>query len=196
MSDMTEVVYDLKGRELPGDYAYVLWRELLRELPWLEAEENAGMLPLRSARSEGMLLLPRRAKLVLRLPQTRVQQARKLSGQTLDIGGHALEVGEMHERPLQPHPSLHAQLVVSAAEESEFLQEVKSHLSELEIPCKWICGKKVEMHSGEGTLTGYSLVVYELKPEGSINLQQAGMGGERRYGCGLFIPCKEIPNLD
>lgn len=196
MPDMTEVVYDLKGGELPGDYVHALWHELARELPWLETEESAGILPLRGSRSGGMLLLPRRAKLVLRLPETRVQQARALSGRTLDVGGHALEVGEAHERPLQPHPSLHAHLVASAVGESEFLQEVEHHLGELGIACKWICGKRVELRSGTGAITGYSLVVHELTPEGSLYLQQVGLGNERRYGCGLFIPCKDIPNLD
>jgi CRISPR-associated protein Cas6 len=195
-STMMEMVYDLKGGLLPSEYAFELWDELVRVLPWLETEEQAGVLPLRASRSGGMLLLPQRTKLVLRLPEDRVRQAQALSGQTLDVDGHALEVGMARVRSLQVSPSLHAHLVVSAADESEFLQEVEAHLRELDIPCKWICGKRVELRSGASVITGYSLVVHELKPEGSIHLQQAGLGGERRYGCGLFVPCKDIPCLD
>jgi CRISPR-associated protein Cas6 len=193
---MVDIVYDLKGGTLPGEYAFVLWRELVRALPWLETEQQAGLLPLRTSLSGGTMLLPQRAKLVLRLPQRLAQQAQQLSGQTLDVAGHALQVGEARVRPLQAHPTLHARLVASSNGENEFLQEVEALMRELGISCKWICGKRVELKAGELTISGFSLVVHELNPEGSLRLQQAGLGGERRYGCGIFIPYKEIANLD
>jgi len=200
MSDTTDamidIVYDLKGSTLPGEYAFVLWRELVRVLPWLEAESEAGLLPLRAAHSGGAMLLPQRAKLVLRLPQRLAQQARQLSGQVLDVEGHTLEVGVMRERKLLAHPTLHARMVASSMDENDFLQEMGVRLRELDIPCKWICGKRVELRAGERAISGYSLVVHELRPEGSLRLQQTGLGGERRYGCGLFIPYKEISSLD
>ncbi|MBI1173775.1 MAG: type I-MYXAN CRISPR-associated protein Cas6/Cmx6 [Sideroxydans sp.] len=195
-AEMIDVVYDLKGGSLPGEYVAVLWQELVRALPWLDAEELAGMLPLRGSQSDTAMLLPQRAKLVLRLPQRLQQQAQQLSGQTLDVGGHALQVGAARQRLLQAYPTLHAHLVASAEGEEEFLAAVSARLSELDIPCKWICGKRVELRGGEGTIPGYSLVVHDLKPEGSLRLQQMGLGGERRYGCGLFVPYKEIAGLD
>ena len=193
---VVEIVYDLKGGTLPGEYTFALWQELVRALPWLETEEQAGLLPLRGARSGGAMLLPQRAKLVLRLPQRLVPQARQLSGRELEVAGHVLQVGAARERPLLAHPTLHAHLVASASGENEFLDEVAERLHELDIPCKWICGKHIELRDEEQVISGYSLVVYELNPEGSLRLQQEGLGGERRYGCGLFIPYKEISSLD
>jgi CRISPR-associated protein Cas6 len=193
---MTEIVYDLKGGTLPVEYTFALWQELVRVLPWLETEEQVGLLPLRGSRSDGAMLLPQRAKLVLRLPQRLVPQARQLSGQTLEVAGHVLQVGAARERSLLAHPTLHAHLVASSSGEGQFLEEVAESLGALDIPCKWICGKHVELRDGEQVISGYSLVVYELNPEGSLRLQQAGLGNERRYGCGLFIPYKEISSLD
>ena len=193
---MAEIVYDLKGGTLPDEYAFALWQELVRALPWLETEEHAGLLPLRGSRSDGAMLLPQRAKLVLRLPQRLMPQARQLSGQALEVAGHVLQVGAARERSLLAHPTLHAHLVASSSGENEFLEEVAERLRELDISCKWICGKRVDLRDGEQVISGYSLVVYELNPEGSLRLQQEGLGGERRYGCGLFIPYKEISNLD
>ena len=193
---MIDIVYDLKGGTLPREYAFELWCELVRALPWLEAESDAGLLPLRAAQSGGAMLLPQRAKLVLRLPQLLAQQARQLSGRILDVEGHTLEVGAMRERQLLAHPTLHARMVASSMDEKDFLQEMGVRLRELDISCKWICGKRVELRAGEHTITGYSLVVHELRPEESLRLQQKGLGGERRYGCGLFIPYKEISSLD
>lgn len=191
-----ELVFELQGDMLPSAYVAALWRELADRLPWLEQEAFAGLLPLRGAPSGGHLLLPRRAKLGLRLPIEQEQQARKLIGQTLDIEGYALTIGAAHSRPLQPHPSLHAHLVTGPDEENEFLQQVEQSLQELEIEGKRICGKRTSLQLGEYEITGYSLVVHELKPEASLRLQHAGLGGERRYGCGLFVPCKDIPDFD
>jgi CRISPR-associated protein Cas6 len=193
---MIDIVYDLKGGMLPGEYAFMLWHELVRALPWLEGEELAGMLPLRGSLSGEALLLPQRAKLVLRLPQRLTQQAQQLSGQTLDVEGHALQVGAARQRPLQAHPTLHARLVASLNGENEFLEEVGERLRDLDVTCKWICGKHVVLQAGERAISGYSLVVHELNSEGSLRLQQVGLGMERRYGCGIFIPYKEISSLD
>ena len=41
---VVEIVYDLKGGTLPGEYTFALWQELVRALPWLETEEQAGLL--------------------------------------------------------------------------------------------------------------------------------------------------------
>lgn len=196
VADMIDVAYDLQGGMLPSVYAFALWRELVRALPWLEAEQLAGVLPLRASESGEQMLLPQRAKLVLRLPQHQAHQAQQLSGRTLDVDGYALQIGAARQKPLQVHPALHAQLVASAGDENEFLAEVAGRLRELEIAGKWICGRRVVLQGGEREIAGYSLVVHELQAEGSLQLQQIGLGGERRYGCGIFVPCKDIPHFD
>lgn len=37
------------------------------------------------------------------------------------------------------------------------------------------------------TVVGYALAVTELTADESIRLQEAGVGGRRRFGCGLFV---------
>lgn len=194
--EMTDVTFALNGRSLPADHAYALWREVARVLPWLAAERQAGILPLRAPEHGDDLLLPRRARLVLRVPAALAQQARQLSGQVLDVGGHALEVGDARERPLQPSPTLHAQLVASAGPEQEFVAGTMKELRALGIGGKLICGKRYALAGSEGRISGFSLVVHELKPHESLRLQYTGLGGERRHGCGIFIPYKVIANLD
>lgn len=196
MPELVDIAYELKGGMLPSTYHFALWRELVRVLPWLEAEQLAGVLPLRGAQSGQHMLLPRRARLVLRLPSHLAEQAQQLSGQILDIDGYALHIGQAQQKPLQSYPSLHAHLVLSAGDEQEFLAEVEDRLRELGITGKWICGRRVVLQEGEQEIAGYSLVVHVLPAGDSLRLQQIGLGGERRYGCGLFVPCKDIPDLD
>jgi len=40
-------------------------------------------------------------------------------------------------------------------------------------------------------ITGYALVVAELSAADSLKLQESGLGGRTRMGCGFFLPAKE-----
>ncbi len=194
--EMTDVIFALSGQSLPADYAFALWHEVVRVLPWLEAKENAGILPLRSPEHGTDLWLPKRARLVLRIPADLAERAQQLSGQMLDVAGHALAVGEATERPFQPSPTLHAQLVASNVPEEEFLPAMASEMQKSGIAGKLICGKHHTLPGSAGRISGFSLVVHELKPQDALRLQSCGLGSERHFGCGLFIPYKVISNLD
>lgn len=194
--DMVDLAFDLKGSLIPADYAFELWREVARILPWLDAEELAGILPLRGSDSEGSLLLANRAKLVLRLPVELAAQAGTLSGQKLNMGSGILEVGTSTKRPLQSYTTLHAHLVEGAEEEEVFLEGVAVQLQAMEVSCNWICGKRNTLTGIGQSLSGYSLVLHDLKPEASLLVQRAGLGGSRHFGCGIFIPYKDISGLD
>ncbi|MBI5658489.1 MAG: type I-MYXAN CRISPR-associated protein Cas6/Cmx6 [Nitrosomonadales bacterium] len=190
--DMTDVAFGLRGELVPAGYAFALWDEVARCLPWLEADEFAGIVPLRAAASGGNMLLPRRAKLVLRLRSQFAQRARSLTGRELDVGGSMLRVGEAEERSLKPYPTLHAQLVESASEEGAFLAGMAARLQEMEVACKLVCGKRLAVAGEKQQVAGYSLVLHDLKPEGSLQVQRMGLGGSRRFGCGIFVPYKTI----
>lgn len=196
MSEMVDVVYALEGDSLPAEHASLLWREVVRVLPWLGSVPEAGILPLRPPGQDDDLLLSRRARMVLRIPADHVDQALQLTGQTLDVGGHAIKVGEGKPRPLQATPTLHAQLVASELPEAAFVEAMTIALQDLGIAGKLICGKHHVLSGSGGKIAGYSLVVHELKPEASLQLQCCGLGGERHLGCGMFIPYKVIANLD
>lgn len=194
--DMLDMVFDLKGKLIPDDYAFALGDEIVRILPWLASEKSVGILPLRGSTTEEGMLLARRSKLILRLPAKLARQSSVLSGQTLNIGFGKLYIGEGQERFLQSHPTLHAHMVEGAKEEDIFITDVANRLLELGVSCKWICGKRHTVNGMGQSLSGYSLVLHDLKPEASLLVQRAGLGGSRRFGCGIFIPYKDISGLD
>jgi CRISPR-associated protein Cas6 len=195
LHDMTDIAFGLKGGFVPAGYAFALWREVARCLPWLETEQLAGILPLRGSVSGANLLLPHRARLVLRLPSGLAPQAGQLSGQRLHVESSVLQVAESSERALQPYPTLHAHLVESTAGEEEFLADIARQLREMEVSCNWICGKRHAITDARQSLSGYSLVLHDLKPEESLQLQRAGLGSGRHFGCGIFVPYKDISGL-
>jgi len=193
--DMIDLAFDLKGKFVPVGYAFALWHEVVRILPWLDVEETSGILPLRGSASGENMLLANRAKLVLRLPAELVAQAGMLSGQALNVGSGLLRVGAYTERALQPYTTLHAHLVEGEEGEELFLAGVAARLHEMGVACKWICGKHHTVKGAGQTLSGFSLVLHDLEPDESLQVQRVGLGGSRRFGCGIFVPYKTISGL-
>jgi CRISPR-associated protein Cas6 len=193
---MVDVSFDLKGNYLPPGYQFALWQELVRCLPWLEAEVNAGLLPMRGVTGSADMSMPQRAKLMLRLPAEAAGAAAGLSGRQLRLASGVLQVGAGTVRKLKACTTLHAHLVEGAEQEADFLQRIAGELDELGIACKWICGKRESIADAGQGLSGYSLVLHDLKPDASLQLQYRGLGGSRHYGCGVFVQYKAISGLD
>ncbi len=193
--EMIDFSFALKGSYLPSGYQFSLWQELVRCLPWLEAEESAGLLPMSGVTGSPEMILPQRAKLKVRLPAAQAGKAANLSGQALKLESGLLQVGEARQRVLQPCTTLHAHLVEGGEQEVEFLDQIAEELDELGIACKWICGKRASIAASGQSINGYSLVLHDLKPDASLQLQYLGLGGNRHYGCGIFVQYKAIAGL-
>lgn len=196
VQQMVDVVFDLNGSSVPASYPFLLWSELVRCLPWLSGEENAGVHPLRGSVSGSSLLLSKRTKLILRLPAQRMAQADNLSGKQLNIDGNVLIVGKAKDRQIQSATTLHAHIVESNLEEVEFIADMKQKLQALNIPCNLICDKYRKISDGKKNLSGFGLVLHDLKPAASLHIQRTGMGGARHLGCGIFVPFKAITGLE
>lgn len=194
--NMIDVVFDLSGSSVPDGYPFMLWSEVVRCLPWLKNEENAGIHPLRGSASGDNTLLSKRTKLILRVPAERADQTVALSGQQLNIDGSILSVGKGKKRQLQAATTLHAHIVESNLGEVEFLAEMKKTLQSMNIACNLICDKHRKVRGGKQSLSGFGLVLHDLKPLPSIQIQRSGLGGARHFGCGIFVPFKTISGLD
>lgn len=194
--EIIDVMFDLQAARVPAGYVFSLWQEVVRCLPWLAEVKHAGIVPLRGSDSNGDTLLSQRTKLILRLPATYAQQALELSGKQLNVDGCELQVGKAKEKPLQPTTTLHAHIVESNLGEVDFLADMTAKLQEMKIPCKLICSKQVLIKSARQEVTGYGLVLHDLKPAASVHIQSVGLGGARRFGCGMFVPYKAITGLD
>ncbi len=193
---MIDVVFDLDGGTLPAAYRFLLWAALLRHVPRLAEEKLVGVLPLRSAVNSQGMLLAKRAKLVMRMPTILAgETVSGVAGQQLDIAGSAMRVGAAKERTIQPYPTIHAQLVTGSSDEVQFVEDIRNQMENLGVTGKLICGKRVSLSGGQRTIEGYSLVLHDLKPEASLHLQYAGLGDDRQFGCGIFVPYKVITGL-
>jgi len=204
-----DLAFELDGRALPREHRALLADALQRALPWLVDEPHAGVHALRApAGEDGLVLLPRRTRLQLRLPTARVAAAGALCGQRLEIGGHALQVGAAAAaRALMPTRTLYADFVCwdAAIEpnqaEEPFDAQVADALAELGVTGQWISGGERSTPApagkgrGPGRLRGHALVLHDLPQRHALALQVLGLGRHRLLGCGLFVPHKAITGL-
>lgn len=188
-----DVVFGLEGTCLPAEHAEALARAVAAWLPWLADEPAAGIHPLRTAPTTGgMVLLARRARLVLRVPGAHAEASLALAGRRLDVGeGLATSGGEIRE--LTPSPTVYAGRVVSAAaDETAFRDEIAGWLDASGIRGEFISGRPRPYAAGGAAARARGLALHGLSPAASIRVQGEGYGPHRRLGCGLFVPHKAI----
>lgn len=195
-TDIIDLVFDLEGEMLTADYPFELWDTLCLLIPALSARPNVGVLPLRCIEQSVTASLPKRAKLVLRLPSDLADTASALSGRQLNICGSQLKLGAWKHRAIKYYPTIHAQLVTGNADEMSFISEINQQFAQMGISGKIICGKRHRLSGASQQINGYSLVLHDLTPEASMKLQYHGLGESRHLGCGIFVPYKVITSLE
>lgn len=194
---MVDLQFDLVGTTIPVDNALLLSDALLRLLPWLGEDAGTGIQHLKGSETnsgDASLNINRRTKLFLRVPSARVEDVQPLVGQSLDLDGHALQIGRFKTRAFSPFGNIYAHFVdTGSASEEQFVQDVMRELEgHFQIRCGFICGKQQTLHSASGPIFGYSLMLHGLPPHKSLQIQDEGLGHNRLLGCGIFIPHKSI----
>jgi CRISPR-associated protein Cas6 len=205
--DVVDAVFAIACRCLPVDHAYALQQAIQDALPWFAQEPRAGLHTVHGAASgsgwmrpegaDALLQLSHRAKLALRLPRHRLEDAAALLGRTLQVAGWPMHVEKMALRPLSRITTLFSRCVVLAAvDEAAFVIAATDELGALGIkPGSMVCGRVTPVATPAGTYQSRSLMLAGLTLAQSLLLQQSGLGAGRKLGCGLFIPHKDIGDL-
>ena len=190
--DILDINYRITARTLPLDHAHALSSALLEALPWLAEEDAAGIHLIHGAESgngwhrpedvtNALLHLSKRARMTLRIPKQRRQDAEAL--------------GESSEKKLTVLPTLFCRYVKTepGLSEERFLEWAAGEIRALDIPVrKLMAGRSHAFRTPAGTLHTRSLMIADLEPEQAVRLQEQGIGEGRKIGCGLFIPHKGI----
>jgi CRISPR-associated protein Cas6 len=195
---VVDLFFRVQGKELDVDHGYALYAAISRILEheedrWLHAADHVGLHLLRGRYlGQGRLLLNPRAQLGLRLPVNLIYRALKLAGKRLEVNGDSLWVGTSTTTALIPASVLYAHIVTTKHGDNEyrFDSEIQWQLHKLNIKGKPIRGPRRILTIKDKKVVGYSLLVRELTAEESIQLQEHGLGGRRKMGCGVFVPWK------
>lgn len=192
---MVDLYFLVHGKQVPVDHCYALYGAISRVLetsddPWLHKSVDIGLIPLRGHYlGKGRLALGQNARFGLRLPATRIPSVLPLAGKRLEINGDALRVGVSTTSALIPAPVLYAHIVTTknGEDEARFDAEIQRQLNALDIKGKPARGPRRIVTIKDKKVVGYSLFVSELTADEPIRLQEHGLGGRRKMGCGVFV---------
>ena len=142
-----------------------------------------------SIAENGKLQLSDFSRLVLRLPEEEIRSYLKLAGKRLEVDEYPLSVGVPEVRMLLPVASLRARLVTIKGflDEAEFLEAAKRQLQNLNIDCETALGQRGTFRVKDKQVVGFELTVAGLTAQDSVKLQEHGLGGRRKMGCGVFV---------
>ncbi len=190
---MVDVKFALAGDALPRDHGQLVAQALAQHLPWLDDDPAFGVHRVKLVAGSGEpALLSRHSRLALRVARTRAAAVAALAGATLDIGGCRVQLGAAVVRELLAHATLYAPLVVAPADgdcdEATFLGCVQAELDALGVRARLVCGRRGALCHCGAQLGGFSLMLDGLSAADSLHVQEHGIGGHRRLGCGVFVP--------
>ena len=186
-----DLVFRLRGSTIPVDHGYALYAALSRLVPALHGAHAIGVQPIRGTyRGNGLLHLMTFSQLVLHLPDDQIRTYLTLAGKRLDVEGHVLQVGVPTIRALRPAATLRARLVtIKGFLESEpFLEATRRQLQSLGIAGEVLLGERRTLRVKEKQVVGFEVAMTGMTAAESLILQEQGLGGRRRMGCGVFVP--------
>ncbi len=202
--DVVDIVFKMSGTRLVVDHAQCLAHAICERLP----ETIHGQIGIHRIRvgasgngwnspdtAEAIMQLSRRTRLVMRIHKDVYQPVLRLCDTQLEVEGEQLKLGTSSVRKLSSITTLFCHGIVSdeAQAESDFLDNMASALEAMNIKIKkMICGTTQSIRSDQGPIFTRALMVADLTPEESVELQQRGIGTGRLIGCGLFLPHRGI----
>jgi CRISPR-associated protein Cas6 len=215
-----DIGFRLTGTEIPADHGYALYGAVSRHVPWTHdpAQEALGIHPINGLLAGNRLLhLTPSSRLTFRLDSDHISDLLPLAGKELDLDGHKLRVGVPTTYTLKPAATLRSRLVTikHRMEPETFLEAVQAELTALDIKgapglvkrqgAKALEGKSeatpdrspfirrtlfIKNKDRPVTVVGYAVAVQGLTADESLKLQENGIGGRRRLGCGIFVPVR------
>ncbi len=208
---VVDVSFPLQIASAPRDHGYVLYSAISRTVPALHEAKWLAVHPLPGRLvDDDTLAMGRHARLRLRLPADKIPAVLPLAGTTLNLMGVKAVVGAPTIHALAPEASLDARMVAIKltalphrdnrelgrqtldvdALRARYEAEIERQLTAIEIHRPFqIRGRRSITIAGR-RVVGYSVRVTNLAEEESVRLQELGIGGKRRMGCGVFRPTR------
>jgi CRISPR-associated protein Cas6 len=186
-----DMAFRLMGTAVPVDHGYALYAAINRVVPELHDAKDIGVHPIRGRfDGNGCLLLSPASRLIVRTPDERIREFLKLSGKMIEVDRHRFRVGVPEVRVLRPAAALYARLVTIKGfmEPDQFLDAARRQLEAMGGRANLELGERRTFRVKDKQVVGFEMLATELDAEDSIKLQEVGIGGRRRMGCGLFMP--------
>ena len=203
-----DVFFHVFGAETPTDHGYALFSSLSRILEtdgdrWLHGNPHVGLHTIRGMHlGNGQRSIGPGARFGLRLPSDLLPRSLKLAGKRLDLDGCRLRVGTSQTHALTPATMLHCRIATTknGDDPARFDAEIARQAAALGISGKVFRSPAgVAQRDGRDPsrrivrvkgkrIVGHAMLATGLTAKEAILLQERGLGGRRRMGCGMFVP--------
>ena len=194
-----ELVFPIMGQNLPIDHGYQLYSALKYRLKQLKDWNDISIKTIsgkldRIIRNE--INLTNRSQLLIRLTAEKVPFVYSFSGKSLTIGKHKIRLGIPEMNFIKPKSRLRSHIVVIRGyeEPQTFLATAQKQLNKLNLQgnIKLIASKdgtpkRKTIKVKQQTLVGFGVKISNLNQADSIILQEKGLGGKQKMGCGVFV---------
>lgn len=204
--DIVDVLLKIDCKKLPNNYIQTLAQGLIAVFPWLS---NCAIhhiyLPKtgngwQADNNAEYVFLPKRTKLILRVPQEKIAELKKIKKIKVPLDNFSLIIDSfLKQKKLSDSTILFSQNIVAPLEisEDDFLQYCYQELRKLNIqPKKMLVGLSDSFTTKEQTLHTRSLMLADLSKQESVLLQEKGIGDYQSLGCGIFVPQKGISEVN
>ncbi|MGI9069350.1 MAG: type I-MYXAN CRISPR-associated protein Cas6/Cmx6 [Pyrinomonadaceae bacterium] len=203
------------GNEIPIDHGYALYGSLSRFQPSLHQADWLAVHPINGlVVGNGELLISKDSRLRLRLPMEKLPEVMPLAGKRLEVvsgkRGGLVHIGTPEIYSLRPSESLYSHCVTIKVSEVEEGRQTPSREMLLAAARKQLDARGITgdvwvddecdatgrersrriLRIKDRVIVGYAVTVLSLSDEDSLKLQQSGLGGRQRMGCGIFTPVK------
>lgn len=186
-----DICFQVMGGSLAVDHGFALHGAMSGILSCFHEDETTGLKLIRGRYiGDGMLNISHSSELILRVPVSRIGQYIQLAGKRLRILGESLTVGVPRTKALVPAVALYSHLVTTknGQDQKRFEDQIAKQMEHINVHGKLTTGKRRTFCIHGRQVVGYSMMVNELTAEESIALQEHGLGGRRKMGCGFFEP--------
>ena len=208
---IVDLAFPLLGGPIPADHGFALYAAVTEASPALHGAATFGIHPVGGRPApQRRLGLTARSRLVIRTDHTEVPRFLALAGRALRVGDAQVIVGAPVTLPLRPRSALQSRLVTIKGflDPEPFLAAAARQLDTLGIvgtpslispslgtrfedrtrPREGPVRRTLSIHGRE--VVGFAVRVTALAPDHSLRLQALGLGGRRRFGCGVFVPTR------
>ena len=184
-----DLCFSIRGKTVPVDHGFDLYSCISRILPLFHEAQGVGLKLIRGRYvGDGLLSLQPNSWLVFRLRSSSLSPYINMAGNTLDLRGHLIQIGVPKTRALNPSPVLYSHLVTTrnGQDKERFLMEINRQLSDMGVKPEVDLGDRKTFTTHDKKVVGYSMQLLGLPDEDSIKVQEQGLGGRRKMGCGFF----------
>lgn len=190
-----DLSFSIQGSQLPSDYAYPLFSAIARIVPAFHGNPSVGIHPMRVTPSgNGGFLLDKKSRLTIRLDANHIKDALPLAGKSLNIAGSLIQIGVPTVFTLIPAAALHSRMVtIKGFQDPEpFREALLRKLDELNAkPEEILIGRRRTLKIQDKRIVGFGVQLLGLTAVESLDIQEQGIGGRRRFGCGVFQTLRE-----